>query len=311
MVAALIALCSSMAMPAQTMKVTLLGTGSPPPVLDRFGPSTLIEAGSEKIVIDVGRGASQRIWQLGIPLGGLTAVLLTHLHSDHTVGIPDLWLTGWLNNRYGGRKEPFQIFGPAGTVDLMTNLEKAYAWDIRTREADEKLPPQGIAVTAKDLTSGVVFERNGVKVTAFNTDHGDLIKPTLGYRVEFGGHSVVLTGDTRPSDEIVKASKEVDVMIHEVSFAMNELLAENVAMRRVIDHHTSPQDAGKEFTRSGPKLAVYSHIVLLTDGKVAAPTVEQLVTETRKTYKGWLEVGADLMAITIGPTIEVARPAVK
>lgn len=148
------------------------------------------------------------------------------------------------------------------------------------------------------------FSCVGTKVTAFNTDHGDLIKPTLGYRVEFGGRSVVLTGDTRPSDDIVKASKEVDVMIHEVSFAKDELLAENVALQRVIDHHTSPQDAGTEFTRSGPKLAVYSHIVLLTDDKVAAPTMEQLVTETRKTYQGRLEVGADLMTITIGPTMK-------
>ena len=310
-VGGLIALCATMAMPAQTMKVTLLGTGAPPPVMDRFGPSTLIEAGTEKIVIDVGRGAAQRIWQLGIPLGGVTAVLLTHLHSDHTVGIPDLWLTGWINNRFGGRKEPFQIYGPAGTSDLMANLKKAYAWDIRTREADEKLPPQGIVVAAKDVTAGVVFERNGVKVTAFETDHGPLIKPTLGYRVDFGGHSVVLTGDTRPSDEIVKASKGVDVMIHEVAFAADELLATSEAMKRVMDHHSSPQGAGRDFARSNPKLAVYSHIALLTDGKVAAPTMEQLVIETRKTYKEPLEVGTDLMTITIGATIEVGHPAVK
>jgi len=162
----------------------------------------------------VGRGAAQRLWQLGIPLGKITAVLLTHLHSDHTVGIPDLWLTGWLHNGYGGRRAPFQIYGPAGTADLMANMGKAYAWDIRTREADEELPPAGIAVAAKDVTAGVVFERNGVKVTAFNTDHGDLIKPTLGYRVDCGGHSIVLTGDTRPSAEIVKASKGVDVGEH-------------------------------------------------------------------------------------------------
>ena len=310
-VAVLIALCAPLATPAQSLKVTLLGTGAPPPVQDRFGPSTLIEAGTEKIIIDVGRGTSQRIWQLGIPLGKVTAVLLTHLHSDHTVGIPDLWLTGWLNNRFGSRREPFQIYGPAGTADLMANLEKAYDWDIKTREADEKLAPQGIAVAPKDVTAGVVFERNGVKVTAFDTDHGDLIKPTLGYRLDFAGHSVVLTGDTRPSDEIVRVSKGVDVMIHEVAFAKDELLAGNAGIKRVIDHHTSPQDAGTEFMRSKPKLAVYSHVVLLGDDKVAAPTVEQLVTETRKTYKGRLEVGTDLMTISIGSTIEVERPAVK
>ncbi len=310
-VAGLMVLFAPMVMPAQNIKVTLLGTGAPPPVLDRFGPSTLIEAGAEKIVIDVGRGASQRIWQLGIPLGNVTAVLLTDLHSDHTVGIPDLWLTGWINNRYGGRKAPFQIYGPAGTADLMGNLEKAYAWDIKTRTADEKLPAEGIAVAAKDVAAGVVFDRGGVKVTAFNTDHGDNIKGTLGYRVDFGGHSVVLTGDTRPSDEIVKASKGVDVMIHEVAFAKDELLGSNEAMKRIMEHHSSPQDAGTDFTRSNPKLAVYSHIVLLGDDKVAAPTIGQVVTETRNTYESPLEVGTDLMTITIGATIDVGRPAVK
>ena len=81
---------------AQTIKVTLLGTGRPDPVVDRFGPSTLVEAGGETLLFDVGRGASQRLWQLKIPLSKVTTVFLTHLHSDHVVGLPDLWLTGWL-----------------------------------------------------------------------------------------------------------------------------------------------------------------------------------------------------------------------
>ena len=308
---ALMLLSAPLAMQAQSIKVTLLGTGAPPPVLDRFGPSTLIEAGPEKIVIDAGRGASQRLWQLGIPLGTVTAVFLTHLHSDHTVGLPDLWLTGWINNRYGGRTTPFQVYGPAGTADMMANLEKAYAWDIKTREEDEKLPAQGVAIAAKDIAAGVVYEKNGVKVTAFNTDHGALIKPTLGYRIDFGGHSVVLTGDTKPGDDIVRASKGVDVMIHEVAFAKPELLESNEAMKRVMAHHSSPEDAGTDFTRSNPKLAVYSHIVLLGDDKVAAPSVGALVVETRNTYENPLEVGTDLMTITIGATIDVQRPAVK
>ena len=118
---------------AQTIKVTLLGTGSPKPSIERFGPGTLIEAGGQNFLFDCGRGAAQRIWQLNIPLGQVNRLFLTHLHSDHTVGIPDLWLTGWIPAAYGRRYSPLQVWGPTGTKEMMAGLEKAYAWDIKTR----------------------------------------------------------------------------------------------------------------------------------------------------------------------------------
>ncbi len=98
--------------PAQTIKVTLLGTGSPIPAIDRFGPSTLVEAGGQKFLFDCGRGAGMRLWQLQIPLGQIHMLFLTHLHSDHTVGIPDVWLTGWIPAAYGRREIPFEVWGP-------------------------------------------------------------------------------------------------------------------------------------------------------------------------------------------------------
>ena len=90
----------------ETFRVTLLGTGAPPPVLDRFDPSTLVETGEEKFVFDAGRGALQRLFQLGIPFSEVTGLFLTHHHSDHVVGIPDLWLTGWIRHPWGGRRVP-------------------------------------------------------------------------------------------------------------------------------------------------------------------------------------------------------------
>jgi len=118
---------TSTALPAtpENLRVTLLGTGTPNPRPDRFGPSTLIEAGAERLVFDCGRSCTTRLWQLRIPLGSVK-LFITHLHSDHTVGIPDLWLTGWLNLPYGMRKEPFHLWGPQGTSDMMSALQKAY-----------------------------------------------------------------------------------------------------------------------------------------------------------------------------------------
>src|SRR5258708_36580856 len=134
----------AVAAPGQNLKVTPLGTGSPQARMDRFGPSILVEAGEKKLMFDCGRGATQRIEQIKIPFTEIDALFLTHLHSDHVVGIPDLWLTGWAR----GRKAPFQVWGPAGTRDMMSHLEEAFQFDIRIRQEDDKLPPQGVAVIA-------------------------------------------------------------------------------------------------------------------------------------------------------------------
>lgn len=294
---------------AQSLRVTLLGTGHPTPAMDRFGPSTLVEAGPERLLFDCGRGASQRLWQLGIPLSGVTATFLTHLHSDHVVGLPDLWLTGWLPTPFGRRTEPFRVWGPAGTQAMLAHLEQAYQADLRIRIEDEKLPPRGAALLAEDIVEGVVYQRNGVKVTAFNVDHGAAIKPSLGYRVDCGGRSVVISGDTRFSENLIRFAKGTDVLVHEVAQAREELLRTSEAARRIVGHHTSPEEAGIVFSRVKPRLAVFSHIVLLTtEPGIAAPTLPELLAATRRTYAGPLEVGEDLMVITIGDTLEVQRP---
>jgi ribonuclease Z len=156
---------------ASDFKVTLLGTGVPTPRPDRFGPSTLIEAGDQKLLIDAGRGATIRLYQLGVPLGQIDAFCLTHYHSDHTIGIPDLWLTGWLQSHFAARKAPFRVIGPIGAKNLMSHLEKAYALDIKIRMEDENLPPEGAAVVVEEFNhDGIVFEKNGVTVIAFEVD---------------------------------------------------------------------------------------------------------------------------------------------
>jgi len=285
----------------QALKVTLLGTGNPRPSVERFGPSILVEAGKETLLFDCGRGATIRLSQAGVPFSSVTALFLTHLHSDHVVGVPDLWLTGWIM----GRKTPLRVWGPAGTVEMMKHLEEAYAFDVHVRrDVDEKLDAQGAVLSGKDINEGVVYESNGVKVTAFLVDHG-LVKPALGYRIDYQGHSVVLSGDTRPSDNLVKFAQGTDVLVHEVFDAdtyhevNNSLTPEQ--RQRVREHHTTPEEAGKIFTKVAPKLAVYSHIV--------PPDVPDVVPHTRKTYAGPLEVGEDLMVIEIGEQVRVRRPA--
>jgi ribonuclease Z len=294
-----------------SIRIVLLGTGRPAPAIDRFGPATLVEAGGQNLLFDAGRGASQRLWQLKIPLGQIDAVFLTHLHSDHTVGFPDVWLTGWLPTPFGGRSTPLKVWGPEGTKAMMDGLRKAYQWDIQVRGDGEHLPPGGIKIVAHDITEGTVYERNGVKVTAFLVDHGGLLKPAFGYRVDYAGHSVAISGDTRPNDNLVRHAKGVDVLVHEVAAVRPELLTKSptaAIARRVLGFHTSPEDAGRIFARVKPKLAVFTHVALLTtDRHFPRPTGDDVMRRARTTYKGRILLGEDLMKIDVGDKIEVRR----
>ena len=296
---------------AQTITVTLLGTGSPQLLPDRFGPSILVAAGGEKLLFDVGRGATIRLWQAGVPLRDVTAVFFTHLHSDHVTGFPDLWLTGMLPPKtFANRTERMHVYGPSGTQMMMAHLALAYEADVRIRQADEHTSPEGALIAAVDITPGVVYERHGVKVTAFDVDHGDLIKPSFGYRIDYGGHSVVLSGDTRPDENLIRVAAGTDVLFHEVAAAVPALLARSDAARRIIGHHTTPEAAGVIFSRVHPSVAVYTHIVpLTTESDIPPPTLDDIVRATRRTYSGRLEVGEDLMSVEIGDSVTVRRVA--
>jgi len=283
---------------APDFKVTLLGTGSPAPVMKRFGPGTLVQVGGQNLIFDAGRGVTQRLMQSGLKLGQVQALFLTHLHSDHVIGIPDLWLTGWLQAAYGQRKSPFKVYGPEGTRNLMAGLEQAYDWDIKTRLADQKLPPDGVKVQVTEVEEGVVYDNSGVKVTAFVVDHGDLIKPAFGYRIDYGGRSIVISGDTRFSENLIKHATGVDLLIHQVAAAHEDLLKIPV-FKVIMEHHTSPEEAGVVFSRAKPKLAVYYHFVLLGTPKIPALREQDVIEHTRKTYSGPLRIGEDLTAFVI------------
>ncbi|MEP6789275.1 MAG: MBL fold metallo-hydrolase [Acidobacteriota bacterium] len=283
---------------SDNLKVVLLGTGVGPPVnLQQFGASTLIEAGGVRLLFDCGRGSTLRLAQVGVPIGTISKLFLTHLHSDHVIQIPDLLLTGWVG---GGRQVPLEVWGPEGTRDMMDHLLQAFAFDIHMRrDIDEKFPADGIRVVSHDIKQGVVFEQDGITVTAFLVDHGP-IKPAFGYRVDYRGHSVVLSGDTRVSETLIRYAKGVDVLIHEVVDpdlirAMPVYSTNPESMERVIAHHTTPEQAGEVFSRVKPRLAVYSH----------APSSRTVLTKTRKTYAGPLQGAEDMLTIEIGEKVEV------
>lgn len=286
---------------AQEIKVTLLGTGCPPASMERFGPSILVEVGGKKFLFDTGRGAIQRLEQLKINWQDIDGVFFTHLHSDHVVGFPDVWLTGWLVRP--GRTRPLSVWGPPGTKNMTTSLTKAFEFDIRYRISDDKAVAEGAVLDAKEIEPGTAYEQNGIKITALEVDHAP-VKPAYGYRIDFGGRSVVLSGDTRVSENLQRHAQGVDLLVHEVVVpAILERSSGNPErIKAVIAHHVTPEQAGEIFSRTKPKLAVYSHIVW------PSATADDLIPPTRKTYSGPLEVGEDLMVIDVGNDVVIHRP---
>ena len=284
-----------------SMTVTLLGTGTPIPSPERFGNSTLVEAAGLRLVFDMGRGVPIRLWQKHIPLGTINAHFLTHLHSDHVNGLPDLWMSGWIQTPFGGRKTPFVIFGPPGTEKMMAGLWEAFSEDRRLRLADEAFPIEGLRIEAHDVSPGLVFCQAGLGVWTFDVDHGPLITPARGYKISYAGHTVVISGDTRYSTNVEQAATGADLLIHEVAMIPQAMLDKYPAYQAVLAHHISPEDAGRLFAAARPKLAVYSHIVLsgLPGEGMPFPTPADLLAATRTTYDGPVVVGADLMSFKI------------
>lgn len=283
--------------PSNLFRITLLGTGAPPPRVDRFGPSTLVEVGHEKFIVDAGRGAMQRLHQLGIPFAAITGTFLTHHHSDHVVGFPDLWLTGWIGRPWGQRSTPLRVWGPEGTVQMMEHLPKAFAVDIRVRR--QNYPPEGVKLAPQEIKEGVVFAKDGVKVTSFEVDHGGEELPAYGYRIDYRGHAAVLSGDTTFNENLIQHAQGVDLIVHEVTAAQGGAAESPAQLKRIGANHTTPEQAGEVFSRTKPKLAVYNHLLLF-----GGATAADLIPATRKNYSGPLVVGEDLLQIDIGDNVE-------
>jgi ribonuclease Z len=290
------------------LKVILLATAAGPTLsAQRLGISTLVLAGREKLLFDCGRSMTTSMARLAIDPADVTKVFLTHLHSDHIVSLPELYLFPWAQ----GRTVPLQVWGPDGTRSMVKHLQQAFSFDIHVRrDVDERLSVEGIKIIATDIREGVVYEANGVKVTAFLVDHGP-VKPAFGYRVDYRGHSVVMSGDTKPSDNLVKFSQGVDVLIHELGRSKqdpalvgppDEFLPISRQTRaqvtRIADHHTDGKEAGRIFEQVKPKLAVFSHF-----NNAPAETLPLV----RESYAGSVEFGEDLMTIDIGDTVSVRR----
>jgi ribonuclease Z len=245
----------------------------------------------------------QRIHQIGTNAKKFDKLFLTHLHSDHTTGIPDLWITGYLRQRYDN---PLRIWGPTGTNEMIQYLEKAFKVDVKVRNKlreyySHKVSDEGLKMVVEEIDEGYIYEENDVRVIPFRVNHHDLysVEPSLGFRIEYYGKSVVISGDTCYCENLITFSKGVDVLIHEVAAAPFGVDLPD-GYRVPLNHHTLPEECGKVFSAVNPKLAVYYHII-----QFEGISLDEIMERTRTEYDGSVVFGEDLMHIKIGDTVEI------
>jgi ribonuclease Z len=277
--------------------VTLLGTGGPVPDANRAGPATLIRAGEQTFLVDCGRGVLMRATAAGVAVNALDALLLTHLHSDHIADLGDLLITRWVMT-FDPDAAPFPIIGPPGTAEVVDAMLKAFGHDIGYRLAhhpDLTGPPR---VEVLEYTEGVVWEEGDVLIRAAPTDHRP-VAPTVGFRVEHAGASVVLAGDTVPCRSLDELAAGAGALVHTV--IRKELIALMPAqrIRDICDYHSSVEEAGATATRAGVGILILTHYV----PGIAPGQEEEWRALAATTFSRQIELGDDLLRVDVHPGV--------
>lgn len=274
---------------ASSLVVILLGTGYPRPDPERAGPSTAVVFGDKWFVVDAGRGATMRVAGTDLKYANLRAVFLTHLHSDHTAGLPDLFNTSW---QFGRKTRPLDLYGPPGTKKLAKAMLDFFEEDIHLRrDLLEKHPAAGATIRTNVVRDGaVVYDDGEVKVTAFAVDHKP-VQHAFGYRFDAAGRSVVISGDMRPNANLVKFAKGADVLVLEAYLPEHFDKVDTPAVAaRLKSYHTSAEEAGELATAAGVGTLVLTHLI-------PANAEETFRERASRKFKGRIVVGRDLAVI--------------
>jgi ribonuclease Z len=273
------------------MQVIILGSGSPLPDPQRAGPSTLVRTSAGDLLFDCGRGVLMRAAAAGSGAGAFRALLLTHLHSDHITDLNDIYTMRWAMSF---QPNPLPVFGPVGTAELLRATEAMLEPDIGYRLAHHDDLQWRPSAEVSEVTTGPIFEQGDVRITAAPTDHAP-VRPTVGYRVEDGAHSVVIAGDTVPCSGLDQLSGGADVLVHTV---VRRDLIEQFGLPRltdVLDYHSSVSDAAQTAARNRVGTLLLTHLV-----PAPAPgTEEEWLDQARAHFSGRIVLASDLLTLEV------------
>jgi ribonuclease Z len=287
---------------SEITKVVLLGTGTPIPDPDRSGCSVAIIVNSMPYIIDFGSGLIRRLAARtdrygkpenvieGLRISNIKRAFLTHLHSDHTMGYPELIFTPWSMDKHGKqREEPLQVYGPVGITKMTENILEAFEEDIKYRiHGSEPINNLGWQVNSLEITEeGVVYEDINVKVEAFPVPHGSWPN-AWGYRFTTPDKVIVISGDTSPSEKLIKYATGADILIHEVISNKKLKILNNLWGDYLSKNHTTDIELGQLANQAKPKLLVAYHILSL------GATEKSMLNEINKNFKGKIVIGRDL-----------------
>jgi len=280
-----------------TTRVVMLGTGTPRPDPNRSGPATVIVVKDTPYLIDFGTGVVRRataafergVTALGFGGMNIKTAFLTHMHSDHTIGYPDLIFTPWVM----GRNEPLEVYGPKGIAAMTENILKAWQVDIDGRLNGGLKNSTGCKVNAHEIAPGIVYRNRNVTVTAFPVRHEEMVD-SFGYRFDTSDRVIVISGDTTPTQALVDHSRGCDVLIHE-AYSMDTYhrvspSAQDYRRR----HHTSSVELAEIANEVKPELLVIYHRSNMGGTPLSADSEEVLLNEIRHKYKGRVVAGHDL-----------------
>lgn len=285
----------------------LCGTGSPMPDVNRAGPCVAVMAGTHFFIVDAGSGSTRNILLMKLPIGKADAILLTHFHSDHIADLGEMELQRWGG---GSNRTPLSVIGPSGVEQVVQGFNLAFQLDDGYRVAHhgpETMPPAGAGGVARPFELGaaadaalVVFEQDGVKITAFKVDHRP-VTPAVGYRFDYKGRSLVISGDTVYSESLLAQARGADVLFHEaLNTRMVALMNENAGLTNspslgqvtedIPSYHSSPEDAAKIAAAAGVKQLVYYHII----PPLPSPIVKNLfLGDANQYFSGPITMGED------------------
>ena len=277
------------------MKLTLLGTGMPNANPVRRGPSQVIEAGDDLILVDCGAGVAHRLVEAGLGRRSISRLAITHLHSDHITGLADLLWAGWVGR---WRDEPPIIAGPPGTKHFVEHLIEAFSYDISVRTktpGGEGLNREWLVPQVEEIEEDWHVEGNDWRLAAFRVDHVQ-VDEAFGFRLESESRSIVLSGDTRPSENLIKHAQNADILVHEVQRLVDPQdqppITDPWAIARreaIINYHTLSTDLGKVAAEANTRHLVLNHIIL----REGSPT--DLLSDIEPDFSGNITVGEDLM----------------
>jgi ribonuclease Z len=281
------------------MKLTLLGTGTPISNLQRYGPSQVVEVGDRLVLLDAGIGVVHRLLAAGYPRPRIATVALTHLHFDHIAGLHDLLWAGWIQSWW---EEPPPIVGPPGTREFIAGLMQAFSYDIKVRTMGERRREGLVPGRIEEIEEGWSSEDADWRLSAFRVEH-EPVDQAFGFRLDTADRSLVVSGDTKKSENLVRHAQGADLLVHEVysrrgAETLMAATADPLVRARlevIASYHTPADDVGQVAAESGAGHLVLTHLLMQ-----GGSTPETLAEEIAPVYSGRLTVGADLQTFDLG-----------